>query len=134
MALDITPLANATARLREALTRHRSEPHDEQLRDGLIQCFEFTYEVSHGMLRRYLRQRSPSGEEIARMSFAELIRAGNAQGWLRAKWPAWRHFLDIRTRTAHTCDAATTAAVVAEIPAFLEEVEYLCAELRKRRE
>ena len=42
MALDITPLANATARLRGALARHTAEPQDEQLRDGLIQRFEFT--------------------------------------------------------------------------------------------
>jgi hypothetical protein len=68
------------------------------------------------------------------MSFAELIRAGTAQGLLHAEWPAWRHFRDIRTRTTHTYDADTAAAVVAEIPSFLEEVEYLCAQLRQRRE
>jgi hypothetical protein len=68
------------------------------------------------------------------MSFAELIRAGNAQGLLRAEWPAWRHFRDIRTRTTHTCDAETAAAIVAEIPSFLGEVEYFCAELRKQPE
>ena len=68
------------------------------------------------------------------MSFAELIRAGSAQGLLRAEWPAWRRFRDIRTRTTHTYDADTAAAVVAEIPAFLEEVEYLCAQLRQRPE
>ena len=134
MALDITPLANAAARLREALVRHRAEPHDEQLRDGLIQRFEFTYELSHRTLRRWLQERAPSPEEVTRLSFAELIRAGNAQGLLRAEWPAWRRFRDIRTRTTHTYDAATAAAVVAEIPAFLEEVEYLCAALRKRPE
>ena len=131
MALDITPLANATARLREALVRHRAEPHDEQLRDGLIQRFEFTYELSHRMLRRYLQQRAPSSEEITRLSFAELIRAGNAQGLTRAEWPAWRRFRDIRTRTTHTYDAATAAAIVAEIPAFLEEAEHLCTALRQ---
>jgi nucleotidyltransferase substrate binding protein (TIGR01987 family) len=134
MALDITPLANAIARLQEALARHRTEPHDEQLRDGLIQRFEFTYELSHKTLRRFLQQSAPSSEEVARMSFAELIRAGNAQGLLRAEWPIWRHFRDIRTRTTHTYDADTAAAVVAEIPAFLAEAEYLCAELRKRPE
>jgi hypothetical protein len=68
------------------------------------------------------------------MSFAELIRSGNAQGLLRAEWLAWRHFRDISTRTTHTYDAETAAAVVAEIPSFLEEVEHLCAELRKRPE
>lgn len=134
MALDITPLANAITRVREALARHRAEPQDELLRDGLIQRFEFTYELSHKALRRSLQERSPSSEEVARLSFADLIRAGNAQGLLRAEWPAWRHFRDIRTRTTHTYDAATAAAVVAEIPSFLEEVEYLLAELRKRPE
>jgi nucleotidyltransferase substrate binding protein (TIGR01987 family) len=104
------------------------------LRDGLIQRFEFTYELSHKTLRRYLQERSPSSEEVARMSFAELIRAGTAQGLLRAEWPAWRHFRDIRTRTTHTYDAETAAVVVAEIPSFLEEVEYLCVQLRHRQE
>jgi hypothetical protein len=83
MALDGTPLANARARLREALMRHQAGPQDEQLRDGLIQRFEFIYELSHRTLRRYLQERSPSSDEVARMSFAELIRAGNAQGQLR---------------------------------------------------
>ena len=134
MALDVTPLANATARLREALARHRAEPQDEQLRDGLIQRFEFTYELCHKTVRRYLQERSPSAEEIARLSFAQLIRAGNAQGLLRAEWPVWRHFRDIRARSTRTYDADTAAAVVAEIPSFLEEVEYFCGELRKRTE
>ena len=134
MPLDITSLVNATARLREALARHKSEPLDDQLRDGLIQRFEFTYELSHKTLRRYLQKRAPSSEEVARMSFAELIRAGTAQGLLRAEWPVWRQFRDIRTRTTHTYDANTAAAVVAEIPSFLGEVEYLCAQLRQRRE
>jgi nucleotidyltransferase substrate binding protein (TIGR01987 family) len=135
MSLDLSSFANAAQRLREGLVRHRSEPLDEQLRDGLIQRFEFTYELSHKTLRRYLQERSPSSEEVARMSFAELIRAGTAQGLLRAEWPVWRHFRDIRTRTTHTYDADTTAAaVVAEIPSFLEEVEYLLAQLRQRQE
>src|SRR5258708_3004558 len=134
MTLDITSLENVVLRLREGLARHRREPADEQLRDGLIQRFEFTYEVAHKTLRRYLQERSPSSEEATRMSFAELIRAGNAQGLLRAEWPTWRHFRDIRTRTTHTYDADTAAAAVPEIPPFLQEAEYLCAELNKRQE
>src|SRR5437016_4618539 len=76
-----------------------------KLRDGLIQRFEFTYELSYKTLRHYLQEWSPSSEEVARMSFAELIRAGTAQGLLRAERPVWRHFRDIRTRTIHTYDA-----------------------------
>src|SRR5204863_9094281 len=125
MPLDITPLANATARLREALARHRSEPLDEQLRDGLIQRFEFTYELSYKTLRRYLQERSPSSEEVACMSFAELIRAGTAQGLLRAEWPVWRHFRDIRARTTHTYHPDTAAAVAAASPSLIEEDQFI---------
>lgn len=132
MSLDISSLRNAVQRLREGLARHQGEPLDEQLRDGLIQRFEFTYELCHKTLRRYLRERAASPEEIERLAFADLIRAGNAQGLLRGDWPVWRRFREMRTRTTHTYDAKTALAVVAAIPAFLEEVEYLCAELQRR--
>jgi nucleotidyltransferase substrate binding protein (TIGR01987 family) len=132
MALDLTPLAKALDRLREGLARHRAEPLDEQLRDGLIQRFEFTYELSHKLLRRHLVDTAASPEEIDSLPFADLIRAGNKEGLVRAAWPAWRRFREIRTRTGHTYDAATAALVVAEIPSFLAEAEYLLAELQKR--
>jgi hypothetical protein len=38
----------------------------------------------------------------------------------------------MRARTSHTYDGAVAALVVAAIPAFLEEVEHLHAELRRR--
>lgn len=132
MTPDTAPFAKTVQRLREGLARHEADPSDEQLRDGLIQRFEFTYELSHKMLRRYLEEVVPSGGGVAQMTFAELVRAGNERGVLRAEWPAWRHFRDIRTRTVHTYDADTASEVVHEIPAFLEEAEYLCAELKRR--
>ena len=132
MPLDVTPLTNAVQRLREGLARHLAEPRDEQLRDGLIQRFGFTYEISHKMPRRYLQEILPSGEDVARMTFAELIRAGNERGLLRSEWPVWRQFRDIRTRTTHTYDADTASEVVREIPAFLAEAEHLCTELQNR--
>jgi hypothetical protein len=90
MKLDPVPLGNAVERLRAGLCRHQQDPADEQLRDGLIQRFEFAYELSHRMLRRALRDSAASPDEIERMPFADLIRTGNAQGLLRADWPAPR--------------------------------------------
>jgi hypothetical protein len=81
MALDIAPLANAVERLREGLARHQREPSDEQLRDGLIQRFEFTYELSHRTVKRFLKETAASPDDIEQMSFADLIRrqcAGSA--------------------------------------------------------
>jgi nucleotidyltransferase substrate binding protein (TIGR01987 family) len=132
MPLDSTPLRNAVQRLREGLARHQAEPTDEQLRDGLIQRFEFTYELSHRLLRRYLTEIAASFEETERMSFANLIRTGNAAGLLRGEWPVWRRFREMRSRTSHTYDANTALQVVAAIPDFLAEAEHLCAELERR--
>src|SRR5882762_6504336 len=88
MKLDTTSLGNAVRRLREGLLRCECEPADEQVRDGLIQRFEFTYELSHKMLRRYVMQAAPSPDVVAAMPFADLIRAANAQGLLRGDWRA----------------------------------------------
>lgn len=132
MTLDITALGNAVGRLREGLARQRHEPTDEQLRDGLIQRFEFTYEVSHRTLKRFLKEGAASPDDIEQMSFADLIRTANAQGLLRGDWPAWRTFRQMRARTSHTYNATIAEQVVAAIPGFLDEVEHLVAELRRR--
>jgi nucleotidyltransferase substrate binding protein (TIGR01987 family) len=121
VTLDLTPLSNAIARLEEGLHRHARTPEDDQLRDGLIQRFEFTYELSHKMLRRYLRQVAASPDVIDQMSFQDLIRTGNQQGLLRGEWPGWRRFRDMRARTSHAYDAAIAAEVTAGIPEFLDE-------------
>src|SRR5437667_12666373 len=73
MKLDITSLSNAVRRLSEGLARCGLEPTDEQIRDELIQRFEFTFELSHRMLRRYLKETAASPDEIDRMAFADLI-------------------------------------------------------------
>jgi nucleotidyltransferase substrate binding protein (TIGR01987 family) len=132
MPLDITSLDNAVQRLREGLARHQREPGDEQVRDGLIQRFEFTYELSHRTLKRFLKESAASPDDIEEMSFADLIRTANARSLLAGDWPAWRRFRQMRARTSHTYDATTAEQVVAAIPGFLQEAEHLVAELRRR--
>lgn len=133
MPLSATPLRNAVQRLREGLARHQADPADEELRDGLVHRFEFAYELSHRTLRRYLAEGAASPDEIARMSFADLIRTGNVAGLLQEEWSAWRFFRDLRSRTSHTSDAMTAEEVVRAIPAFLVEADHLCTELPLHR-
>lgn len=130
--IDATSLGNAVRRLREGLARSQQDPGDEQLRDGLIQRFEFTYELSDRMLRRYLKAAAASPDEIERMPFADLIRTANAQGPLLSDWPVWRGFREMRARTSHAYDARVAEQVASAIPFFLEEVEQLYSELRRR--
>jgi nucleotidyltransferase substrate binding protein (TIGR01987 family) len=132
MQLDITPLKNAIERLREGLARHLANPGDTQLRDGLIQRFEFTYEQCHKILRRYLELAAASPEEFESVEFSFLIRSGNEQGLLLGDWPKWKLYREMRGKTSHTYDERIAIEVVTGIPTFLEEALYLHDQLQRR--
>ncbi|WP_027330152.1 HI0074 family nucleotidyltransferase substrate-binding subunit [Marinimicrobium agarilyticum] len=130
--LDLTTLTNAVARLKEGLARYQRDTTDTQIRDGLIQRFEFTYEISHKMLKRYLEMTSATPEQFDAMPFQDLIRSGNETGLLRSDWPVWRRYRELRAKTSHTYSEDVAVLVVAEIPDFLREAEHLHNELQKR--
>ncbi len=129
--LDFSPLINAIERLKEGLIRYQTDISDIQIRDGLIQRFEFTYELSHKMLKRYLAQISPNPEQYDSMSFQDLIRSGNEKGLLLGEWKDWKTYREMRSRTSHTYDEDVALNVVEGIPQFLQEVVYLVEQLTK---
>ena len=129
MSLDLTPLTKAIARLSEGLERLGREADDTQLRDGLIQRFEFTYDLAHKMIRRALEQAAANPDEIDRMSFPELIRTANEQGLIGSDWTAWRTWREMRNITSHTYDEAKAMLVVEGIPAFLTEAQEVARRL-----
>jgi len=132
MALDITPLINALARLEEGYARYLRDTSDQQIRDGLIQRFEFTYDLSHKMLKRYLAQSLGTAETVAQMSFPALIRTASEQGLLLGEWLDWKLYRDKRNITSHTYDEALALDVVAAIPAFIAEAAFLRDQLVQR--
>lgn len=129
---DISTLEKAIQRLQEGLVRYQSDITDTQIRDGLIRRFEFTYELGHRMLKRYLEFASATPEQYDAMPFQDLIRSGNEQGLLRGDWSRWRQYRDMRSKTSHTYDEAVALAVVAGIADFLDETIYLRDRLRER--
>ena len=133
MTLELTPLSNAVQRLEEGLTRYQSDTADIQIRDGLIQRFEFTYEMSHKMLKRYLEAASANPTEFDGADFQYLIRSGSEQGLLLSAWPEWRHFRDMRSKTSHTYDEEVALTVVDAIPSFLSEAKHLLVNLQQRQ-
>lgn len=133
MGLDLTSLRNAVQRLEEGLVRYQSDIADTQIRDGLIQRFEFTYELSHKMLKRYLQSASGSPTEYENVDFQYLIRSGSEQGLLLSALPRWRQYRDMRAKTSHTYDEAVALNVVADIPDFLNEARHLLEELQTRQ-
>jgi nucleotidyltransferase substrate binding protein (TIGR01987 family) len=131
--LDIGSLEKAVDRLREGFDRYQRDITDTQIRDGLIQRFEFTYELSHKMLKRYLEATAASPQQYDAMPFPDLIRSANEHGLLLGDWPRWRAYREMRAKTSHTYDEDVALAVVAGIPDFLREAVHLRDQLRARR-
>ena len=100
--LDLTPFNNALARLAEGMARYEKDTSDTQIRDGLIQRFEFTYEISHKMLKRYLEITSATPEDYDGIAFQDLIRTGSEQGLLLGDWPCWKKYRDMRSKERFT--------------------------------
>ncbi len=138
MSLDFSSLANAIGQLEKSISFAKSDmakQNDElfeQLRNSVIQCFEFTYELSWKMLKRYLEETAANPEEIDTSAFQNLIRMGNEQGLLRSDWLRWKIYRQARTNSSHTYDADKAAKVYEIAPDFLEEARYLYTQLMKK--
>ena len=130
--INLSPLERAIDRLAEGWTRYQRDISDVQIRDGLIQRFEFSYEISHKTLKRYLAFASATPTQYDAMSFADLIRTGNEHALLLGTWPDWKRYRDMRAKTSHSYDEGTALDVVAGIPAFLAEAQHLLAQLKSR--
>ena len=134
--IDYTPLANAIGQLEKSLTYAHSpaaladEGLQEQMRNSVIQCFEFTYELSWKMLKRYLEATEASPSTLDLGTFQSLIRLGNARGLLRSDWSQWRTYRQARTDSSHTYDQNKAEAVFAIAPDFLLEARALLQNLQ----
>lgn len=139
MLLDLTSLNKAIVSLENAIMvfdQNGSSAFDtmtkEVIKAGLIQNFEFTYELSHKMLKRYLELTEPNSTVIVEMNFADLIRTGYEKGLLLNSWDIWKNYRKARGTTSHTYDADKVGEIIREIPQFFKEAQYLLAELEKR--
>jgi nucleotidyltransferase substrate binding protein (TIGR01987 family) len=132
--LEFTSLRSALSRLAEGYQRYQSDVSDIQIRDGLIQRYEFTYEISHKMLKRHLEMTSASPEAFDALPFADLIRTANEQSLLKSDWSAWKIFREMRAKTSHTYDEDIAQTVVKIIPAFIDEIEFLVRQFDQRHD
>lgn len=130
--LDFQSLEKAVAQLDAGLREALATPGSELLRDGVIQRFEYTYELSWKMLRRYLEATLPNPEEVDGMSFQALIRTGSEQGLLRSGWDNWLRYRKARGTTSHVYDGEKAREVFSVVPEFLEEARHLLDRLNEK--
>ena len=138
MNLDFSALADAIRQLEKSQAFATSDLAKtdaelfEQFRNSVIQCFEFTYELSHKMLARYLQATAANPEALDFGIFQTLIRMGNEKGLLRSDWTAWRTYRQARTDSSHTYNRAKAEAVYLITFDFLVEAKYLYQQLQLR--
>ncbi len=128
--LDLSSLEKAIGRLGDGIREADAEPANELIRDGVIQRFEYTYELAWKMLKRFLESTSANPAEVDEMSFQTLIRTGSERGLLRGGWDRWIVFRKARGTTSHTYDADKAGEVFRIAPDFLEEARFLLERLR----
>jgi len=132
--IDFSTLQRALETLEEALAARADRPADTFIRDACIRRFEYSYELSHKMLRRYLEATEPSPPQVVELSFPNLIRLGYERGILASEWMVWKGFRDARNITSHTYDEAKAEKVLGSIAPFLQEAKKMLREMTLRQE
>jgi nucleotidyltransferase substrate binding protein (TIGR01987 family) len=140
MPLDLSSLEKAITAL-EDLAMKAEEPSvidslDETLREGIkagvIQHFEFTYELCRKMLKRWLDV-NIGKEAMLGNTQKELYRYGAEKGLLDDPTVWWR-FHESRNQTSHTYDPETANEVYRVALEFIPHAKALYAILEARND
>lgn len=109
--LNIRSFDKALLSLTRAIARHRLSPQDEEVRDAVIQRFEYCYELSWKMLKRQLEMDLANSAAADAMSFKELIREGFERGYIERP-EDWFYFRERRNEVSHTYSEEKAIKVV----------------------
>ncbi len=137
--LDFSALKQAIKSLAEAIDVVADEQWFNQqgnavkntLIAGVIQNFEFVYELSIKMLKRQLEKESSSPEEIDFTSFRGLLRIAVEKGLIQ-NIDAWFEYRQMRNITSHTYDHEKAQQVYEMTSSFLESAVILLNRLEQR--
>lgn len=138
--IDLGPMQDAIATLSESLAlieeskEQWSEPMRLLTQRGLIQAFEYNYELAILMMMRYLREHASIPDKHDLGVFEELIRVADEHRLLRSPFAKWKAFRQARNLTSHTYDRAKAESVAAIVPDFEREIVYLLSQLQERLE
>jgi len=128
MALDLTSLKKAISSLEQAIKVSKSlagksliEHEEEVICSGVIQNFEFTFELCWKFMKRWLSE-NHSSDAIDGLSMKELFRA-SAERQLIDNVESWFDYHRKRNRTSHTYDQEAATEVFSAACAFLPDAK-----------
>ena len=98
---------------------------------GVVQHFEFTFELCWKMLKRQLEREVPSPSDLDGASYRELFRLGHERGLVSAVEP-WFEFRELRNIIAHTYARDKALKVAAGAPVLLAQARALLSAIEAR--
>ena len=128
--LELGSLDKAVRSLSIAIQRWQDFPEDKEVRDSVVQRFEYTYELCHKMLRRQLQDAVANPSEVASLDYKALIREA-AKFRLIEHPENWFEYRRKRNLTSHTYDEDTAEEVASSAIHFFYEARDLLTCLQK---
>ena len=137
--LDLSSLRNEVASLEGSLDvvgnrkwfGEQSATVRNTLMAGVIQNFEFVYELSVRMMRRQIEQESDSPEDVDHRDFRDMLRIA-AEKALIANVEAWFGYRRTRNISAHTYDHEKARQVYQDTLTFVNDARALLLSLEAR--
>lgn len=127
--LDLTSLRDALSQLAEGLRLYEKEM-DELRRDGVIQRFEYSHELSMKFIRRTLE--TVYGESVDPMPYNDVLRSAAERGLIQ-RVETWYIYWAARNKTSHTYDAHVAEEVCGVVQDFLADAQFLLTQLEDIR-
>lgn len=140
MSLELEPLKKAIASLKGVLERANDDDLMSSLDDvtryglksGVIQNFEFTYELCWKFIKRWLEENLGS-TYVDGVSRRELFRIA-AENRLIDDVDLWMDYHHARNQTSHTYDEAKAQKVFETANKFIQDAERLYAIIETRND
>ena len=127
-SLNLEPLERAIDQLKSGFNQSHANSDNELLRDGVIQRFEYTMDLSWKMIQRYLKHIAQV-EESAIRTKKDLFREAGRLG-LIANVESWFGYYEARNETSHTYDPQIAESVFKQAELFLPDAISLLKALK----
>ncbi len=121
--LDLTNIKNAISTLEEAINYYNTDvepPIKNMYADSCIQRFEYTYELSWKIMKKYLKLFFNKTEQ--ELTIKNIFRYMQGYGLIK-DWTKWVEYNDARNNTSHEYNFNKAQFVLTVLKTFLDDVK-----------
>ena len=123
--LNLDILKNSLRTLKECYDDYSAEPNKkikDYIKDSCIKRFEYTYETSKKIMNKFLKKEYDKSEKDLTINniFREMYGLD-----LIKNFENWADYREKRNFTSHEYNEKYTDSIIAVIPDFISDVEYL---------